>query len=43
MCPQCGSANLFGPNENGEMVCLDCKFVFDQDEIGWGGDRDENN
>jgi len=31
-CPQCGGANTFGPDENGDVVCLDCGYVFDQDE-----------
>jgi len=33
MCPRCGSRNLVGPDEDGDMVCLDCGYAFDQDEI----------
>ena len=32
ICPQCGSANTFGPNDQGEVICLDCQYVFDMDE-----------
>ena len=31
-CPQCHSDAVFGPSEDGDMICLACGYVFDQDE-----------
>lgn len=32
ICPRCHRDNPIGPDENGDIVCLDCGWVFDQDE-----------
>ena len=31
-CPQCNSHNTTAPDGNGDVTCLDCGYVFDQDE-----------
>jgi len=31
-CPQCNSVRVTAPDETGERQCLDCFYVFDQDE-----------
>ena len=30
--PGCGSPNTFGPNDENEVICFDCGYVFDMDE-----------
>ncbi|GAI38062.1 unnamed protein product [marine sediment metagenome] len=31
-CPQCGSENCTEPDDIGDVTCITCGYVFDQDE-----------